>query len=507
MKNDVILNRAKITIKLTVILSLLILLLFLMNGTKSTLHQNYAKSSKYLEYEKEYPNNNSICDNLDPINLLKNRIDNGPIELCEGKKSKHICYRTGNHYYNDIYAHKNGIICVMENIVLDPSKSKQSGLSYIDGPVDFAHNGFPLLAKGFINAECNPKSISLNNGKIYDSYLNSWNYEYDSKNEEEELEELNPGKTVFFISRNQDSPNLFHGNSEIINAISMIYLFNLDPKDIQVIFLESIEIPVTLENQKKEPDKPEDPFYYIYKNVISQGGEPIYIRNLKKKYKISKAIHVPINWDSPLFIVVQIPKCDKISKTYKLYNDLIDKYMDLKPFEDKFITDNETFYYPENVIKSHDSGIKFEKIITVQWRRVWPKRRRGQHRIFKNAPQLTYKLSTLLPKNILIRLIDFAQLPMKDQISVVRSTDYLIGIHGAGLSLSIFLPHKSIFNEFDHENIISVLGIMSALSGHLTYTDYIKSSKSYIDGNENIEFDENEFVERVMTHMKENNFF
>jgi hypothetical protein len=287
----------------------------------------------------------------------------------------------------------------------------------------------------------------------------------------------------------------------------MIYLFNLDPKEIQVIFLESIEIPVTLENQQKEPDKPEDPFYYIYKNVISQGGEPIYIRNLKKKYKISKAIHVPINWDSPLFIYVNFPKCNKISKTYKLYNDLIDKYMDLKPFEDKFITDNETFYYPERVIKSHESGTKFEKIVTVQWRRVWPKRRKGQHRIFKNAQQLTYKLSTLLPKNILIRLIDFAQLSMKNQISIIRSTDYLIGIHGAGLSLSIFLPHKSIFNEFDHRKIKSVLALMSALSGHVTYTDYIKSSKSDIDRNENIEFDENEFINRVITHMKKHNFF
>ena len=240
----------------------------------------------------------------------------------------------------------------------------------------------------------------------------------------------------------------------------MIYLFNLDPKEIQVIFLESIEIPVTLENQKKELDKPEDPFYYIYKNVISQGGEPIYIRKLKKRYKISKAIHVPINWDSPLYISVQIPKCDNISKTYKLFNELIDKYMNLEPFEDKFITDNETFYYPESVIKSHESGIKFEKMVTVQWRR-------GQYRIFKNAQQLTYKLSTLLPKNILIRLIDFATLSMKDQISVMRTTDYLIGIHGAGLSLSIFLPHKSICNEFDPQKVVSVLGIMSAISGHI----------------------------------------
>ena len=96
---------------------------------------------------------------------------------------------------------------------------------------------------------------------------------------------------------------------------------------------------------------------------------------------------------------------------------------------------------------------------------------------------------------------------MEDQISIMKSTDYLIGIHGAGLSLSIFLPHKSIFNEFDTENIVSVLGLMSALSGHLTYTDYIKSSIFKIDGNENVVFDENEFIEKVMSHMKDNNFF
>jgi len=494
MKNYVIPKKSKRIVKLTVILSLFILLLFFMNDINSTLNQNYST------------NTNLTCDVLDPINLLKKRIDNGPIELCTGKKSKHICYLNGNNSYNDIFPYKNGIICTMENIVLDPSKSKQSGISYINGPIDFTHEGFPLLSKGFINAECNPKNILLDSNKIYQTYLNSWNYEYDSKKEKEKLEELAPGKTIFFISRNQDSPNLFHGFSEIINAISMIYLFNLDPKEIQVIFLESIEIPVTLENQKKEPDKPEDPFYYIYKNVISQGGEPIYIRKLKKRYKISKAIHAPINWDSPLYISVQIPKCDNISKTYKLFNELIDKYMNLKPFEDKFITDNETFYYPESVIKSHESGIKFEKIVTVQWRRVWPKRRKGQYRIFKNAQQLVNKLSNLLPKNILIRLIDFAALSMKDQISVMRSTDYLIGIHGAGLSLSIFLPHKSIFNEFDPQKVVSVLGIMSALSGHITYTDYIKSSRSNIDGNENIEFDENAFIYRVITHMKKNNF-
>ena len=73
------------------------------------------------------------------------------------------------------------------------------------------------------------------------------------------MEELAPGKTVLLLSRSQDSPNLFHGNSEFINVISMLYLFNLPPEEVRILFLESIEIP-------------QDPFLDLYKNMISRVG-------------------------------------------------------------------------------------------------------------------------------------------------------------------------------------------------------------------------------------------
>jgi len=50
----------------------------------------------------------------------------------------------------------------------------------------------------------------------------------------------------------------------------------------------------------------DDHLYEIYKNVISIWGKPIYIRGLNKKYHITSSIHVPINWDSPLFINLKI---------------------------------------------------------------------------------------------------------------------------------------------------------------------------------------------------------
>jgi hypothetical protein len=187
------------------------------------------------EENKEIKN----CDEFDPINVFSKRINNGPINICIGKNTKHICYANINNYYNDIFAHKNGVICLMENITLDPSKSEQSGYSY-KGPVDSMFLGFPILNEGFLNTKCNIKDDFKNYTEIYQTYFNSWNYKY---NEKEDLEELAPNKTILFISRNQDSPNLFHGNCEIINVISIMNLFNLSPENIQIIFLESIEIP------------------------------------------------------------------------------------------------------------------------------------------------------------------------------------------------------------------------------------------------------------------------
>ena len=459
-----------------------------------------SKNFKYIKYEEEFKNKNSECDTYDPIFLFKQRTDKSPIEICSNGTSKHICYQNINNHYNDIFGHKNGVICTMENIVLDPSCCRQTGFSYMYGPEGSPNNGFPSLDKGFFNAQCkvnNPNNFNYNS--IYDIYFNSWNYDYDI--EKENLEELSPGKIVFFISRNKDSPNLFHGNSEIVNVLSMIYLFNLDPDDIQVIFIDSIEIPYYKEETPENKDIPRDPFYDIYNKIISRGGEPIYIKSLKKKYKISKAIHVPHNWDSPLYMDVDRPKCDSTVKSYKFYNDFVDKYMDIKPFKDSFITDNEIYYYPETVIKNHESKIKFDKTLTFQWRRVWPKKRKIQLRLLSNAPQLADKLAKVLPKNILIRLIDTARLTMEEQISLIRSTDYLVGIHGAGLSLCIFLPSNSIYNELDHRKNTpkkSQLSLLSALSGHKTYIDEIKNTLNDDNGNQIVTFDEDDVANTVL---------
>jgi hypothetical protein len=381
---------------------------------------------------------------------------------------------------------KKGVLCKMENIFLDPSKWQENGYTY-KGPVDQNTKGEPLFLNGFFNMECN-KSNSFNDyDKIYIRYFNSWNYHI-NPNLDGDAEELAQGKTIFFVGRNQDSPNLFHGISEFINAFSLMILLNKEPKDIQIIFLESILL-----------ERVNDPLYNLYKNIISGGNEPIHIRNLpKKKYHISNGYFVPINWDSPCFLEISISMCKYPSKTYYLLNKYVDKYLNLSEFIDSS-TDNKTFYYP----KKFDKSKQYKKYVTIQWRRVWPKGRKGQERILGNAPELAEKLASELPDDILVRLIDTASLPFEEQISIMRKTDYFIGIHGAGLVLSIFLPKESILDELLSN--MPGLSSMSRLSGHKTYTEFISHNRKIIDDNENFFFDANDFVRTIKENMKLNN--
>lgn len=83
---------------------------------------------------------------------------------------------------------------------------------------------------------------------------------------------------------------------------------------------------------------------------------------------------------------------------------------------------------------------------------------------------------------------------------------YLIGVHGAGLSLSIFMDNKSILYEVLPKKNIKVLLLMSALSGHKTYSDVLDSELKVIDNNDVFFFDINEFSKNVLDYIKENGF-
>ena len=414
--------------------------------------------------------------------MFKKRLNINSTILCKSENSSHICFE--NKFGG--YELSNGLICFIKNAIINPSKWKDDGYQY-KGPVDKSSRGMPILTNGFFKMNCKIKWTFTKFVYGYSSYINSWKYsEYQEKN----IEELAPGKIIFFISRNQDSPNLFHGGSEFINAFSLMKIFEYNPQDIQVVFLESMNFGTN------------DPFYNLYKYVISGGKEPIHIRNVNKNFKISSGILIPINWDSPCFTSYNEPTCNSQTKTYYYLNQYIDRYMHISKFEDFKNSDKEIFYYP----KKYNKEKNYTKFVTIQWRKVWPKGRTGQFRIIGNGPELAEKLSEKLTDDILIRLVNTASLPMEEQIAIMKKTDYLIAQHGAGLFLSIFLPIKSIVHEICHIKSMLALIRMSRLSGHLTYSNILSAQVSQLGGNEILFYEPSCFTNCIIDSMKKSGF-
>ncbi len=57
-----------------------------------------------------------------------------------------------------------------------------------------------------------------------------------------------------------------------------------------------------------------------------------------------------------------------------------------------------------------------------------------------------------------------------------------------------------------NKKVKSQLCLVFSLSGHKTFVDEIKNSANDVDGNEMINFDEEEVAKIILEHMKESNF-
>ena len=180
--------------------------------------------------------------------------------------------------------------------------------------------------------------------------------------------------------------------------------------------------------------------------------------------------------------------------------------MKINIYKDKFISDNITFYYPKITIERYKSNNTFKKVITFLWRKIWPSTRIYQYRLVGNGPELVEKLASVLPKDYLIRLVDTSRLSISEQISIIRSSDYIVGIHGAGFTLSIYAKNDCIIHEIWNKYYNYLLMRMASLSGHRAYYDTISAKVYNKELLEYIYLNEDELAKCLLKRMKENNF-
>ena len=178
--------------------------------------------------------------------------------------------------------------------------------------------------------------------------------------------------------------------------------------------------------------------------------------------------------------------------------------MNITEFKDPITYDDEVFYYPKSVVDPNSKN--YTKFLTFQWRKAWPKGRKGQGRLIGNGPEMIEKLSEVLPKHILIRLIDTASLSLTQQISLMRKTDIYVGVHGAGLMLSAFMPTTSILVELSLLKKTHNLVLMSRLSGHKTYSYIMDAPTKEINGSQYIFFDPALISQKILQHINDTKY-
>ena len=90
----------------------------------------------------------------------------------------------------------------------------------------------------------------------------------------------------------------------------------------------------------------------------------------------------------------------------------------------------------------------YKKCVTIQWRKVTPKEKTGQLRILGNGPELAGNLAGKLPKNVLVRLVDTNRLNIKQQIAIMKKTNYFVADFLLGCFCLYFYLKKQMFMKF-----------------------------------------------------------
>lgn len=429
---------------------------------------------------------NLPCEYLEPMTIYKNVLNTTNKDIiCQNEKtnSEQICYFNRFPHLRSI----NTPICIHKNLIMDTTKWQSYNLTY-NGPVNKKNRSSPLLFNDFYNLKCNNENRNIIYNDIYNFYFENFNY----NNEITYDEIIGKNKTIFLINRDQDSPNLYHGFLEFISAFTIMNILKINPENVQILFLESMNFP-------------KDIFYDFYAKLISRGGKPLFLKNLsetKKKYLIENSVNVPISIDSPFFMVdnIVVPKCSYESLVIKNLRENVFKYMDIPEFHD-LLTETEIIQYP----KSYNSSKKYTKFITIQNRQVYPKTRKGQFRVLGNGRELLEGLSKVVKPNVLVRLVDTGRITITEQIGLMQKTDYFIGVHGAGLMLILFAKKNTILHEIRKSEENKLLLYMGAFSNHKLYSDYVKN-KIINEDNEFVYFNVDKFVKIIKKRMEENGF-
>lgn len=363
---------------------------------------------------------------------------------------------TSSHFCNGQFTGFAGLFAKLLNVVVDITygTGRKGGENLSEVLHQPETEEFYTFKIGFFQLPCNEKVQYSFMGDSH--HLKAWMENALQTN-------LNKGShkhSEFTIAITRyEYVNLYHTMTDFYNAFLMLKLFQIQPEDATILWIDG---------------HPEGGLDSTWRTLF---GKVKRVSELQKPVQFTNMIWSIVGYESPLD------------------NHLLPSV----PYHEEF----RQFF-----LSQHRISLKYElncdKLnILIIWRHNYvshPRNPTGSvSRKIKNEDELLKKISESFPTHN-VKGIQIDALPMRKQLEIIARTDILIGMHGAGLSHTLFLPRHSGLVEMFPMYYTSENRHFRAMAGWrgLFYSSWENTNYTREAFDESTIVDENEVAKKVL---------
>jgi hypothetical protein len=341
------------------------------------------------------------CENRYGLNLI-NEWRRSKKEYCGTSTGKHkselICYPyTQEHKKSES---TKDIFCEAKNFFIDFSKI--SGEASKNKP-SLGHQ-YLNFQKGSIFSTCT--KTSWYDGHFMNHHRAQMSTFVSDSNEPDEYDTVDV--PTYLLARDEDCENTFHSTADFMNMFLVMNIIGVDPLYHQVMLFDQ---------------HPDGPYMELIKSAFSPNYEVL--RNSDYRNKKVLFRHLIFHLESPAGLI--FPKVSRPDPLRCYSTSLFQEYR-------KFILQSFNLY---------DIAPPEIPTITLTLRHRTPSKNVG--RILDNEDEV---INLLHKGNMInVNVVDTAKMTFREQLTIIRSTNILVGVHGAGLMLIMFAADEAILIE------------------------------------------------------------
>ncbi|XP_064625234.1 EGF domain-specific O-linked N-acetylglucosamine transferase-like [Lineus longissimus] len=253
------------------------------------------------------------------------------------------------------------------------------------------YDGHCQLRKGFFKIDCDVPSYTFIERNGFISHLNIW-MDVLTKQSEKSMQQVRNVKieNMFTIAfPRYGYTNSFCNIIELYNSYLVMSFFGTKPKDTNILLIDTL---------------PSGSFDSVWRTLF---GKVTKMSGINKATKFEKMVWGPQDYSSPMMQ----HEGDTLPLVENFSTFVLDQY---------------------KIPNNHNLNCNNVNVLFI-WRRG------SENRKIKNEGQILDTIQKKYP-SFTLKGLELAPLDMKKKLQIIARTDILIGMHGADLTYSLFLP-------------------------------------------------------------------